>query len=125
MAVAGKFNIQVGSLKQSQMTGERSTVTQRIELSAEEAAGLGAVFAELKAKVAQRAPSELRDEALAQAEQLEHAVLCEPPSPRAIRRVVRWFLAHAPQLADTVTDVLATPVVGRQIEGGDTAAIER
>ena len=107
MAVAGKFNIQVGSLKHSQMTaGDRHAVSQRIGLSPEEVGELAAVFAELKSTIAGQLRGELRDEALAQAEQLEQAIVCEQPNRRAARRVVRWFRAHAPQLAGTVAGVL-------------------
>ncbi len=104
MAVAGKFNIQVGSLKQSQMTaGDRNAVGQRAGLSPEKVA---AVFAELKATIAEQIPGELRDEALAQAEQLEQAIVCEQPNRRTVRGVLRWFRVHAPQLAGTVSGVL-------------------
>lgn len=54
MAVAGKFNIQVGSLKRRTMTaGDRNAVSPRAGLSPE---ALAAVFAELKATISEQVP---------------------------------------------------------------------
>jgi hypothetical protein len=101
MAIAGKFNIQVGSLKQSR------------SLAAEDVAELRALFAQLKATIDERAPADLRRTALARAEQLEHAVLGEQPNPRTVGRTLRWFRAHAPALLPSVEAVLAHPLVER------------
>ncbi len=126
MAVAGKFNIQVGSLKQSQMiVGDRNTVTQHLGLSPQEAAELADVFAQLKSAIALQAPADRRAEAIAQAQQLQLAVVGEQPNPRAVRRVLRWFRAHAPQLAGTVTAVLVNPLVGKLVDGAGAAVSER
>jgi hypothetical protein len=124
MAVAGKFNIQVGSLKVSQLSG-RDPGAATAGLSAEEAAGLAALFAGLRSAVAEQVPEPLLRDALARTEQLEQAVVRERPDPRAVRRELHWFRNHAPYLARRVTEVLAHPLVGTLVERAGAPVADR
>jgi hypothetical protein len=121
-STSGKFNIQIGTVSESQVTiGDYNTVTQRVGLSAEEAAQLRTVFTDFKATVAEQAAPERRDEAVAQADELERAIVAEEPDPGRVRKVLRWFREHAPQLAGTALSVVVNPLVGKLVEGAGQA----
>jgi hypothetical protein len=122
MAVAGKFNIQVGSLKRSQFAGSGKPPAG---LSADEAAGIAELFTALRSTVAEQVAEPLRGDALARAEQLEQAVVRERPDPRAVRRELYWFRSHAPHLLRPVTDVLAHPLVRRVVERAGAPVSDR
>jgi hypothetical protein len=124
MAVAGKFNIQVSSLKRSQLDG-RGQGDARARLSADEAARLTELFAGLRCTVAEQVPEPLRGDALARADQLEQAVVRERPDPRAIRRELHWFRSHAPHVLRPVMDVLVHPLVGALVERAGAPVADR
>jgi hypothetical protein len=113
-------------VSQSQVViGDYNTVTQKVGLSAEEAAKLRGVFESFRSSVAQEAPPERRDEAVAQAEELERAVVSERPDAGRVRRVLRWFRENAPQLAGTVVSVVVNPLVGKLVEGAGEAIADQ
>jgi hypothetical protein len=117
-----KYNIQFGHVTESQfVVGDYNTVSQRRGLSPAQTAELRAIFADLKSSVAEGAPEELRGEALAKAGELEHALVNEQPDPGTVRRVLRWFKEHAPQLAGAVVSVVVNPLIGKVVEGAGSA----
>ena len=118
----GKFNIHIGDVSQSQVViGDYNTVTQKAGLSPEEAAKLRGLFEELRSSVEEEAPPERRGEAVAQAEELERAVVSERPDVGRVRNVLRWFRDNAPQLAGAVVSVVVNPLVGKAVEGAGEA----
>src|SRR5262245_5910948 len=123
---AGKFNIHIGDVSDSQVViGDYNTVTQKRGLSPEEAAKLRIVFEQFRSSVEQEAPPERRDEAVAQAEELERAVVSERPDAGRVRSVLRWFRDNAPQLAGTVVSVVVHPLVGKLVEGAGGAIADQ
>src|SRR3954451_752978 len=120
----GKFNIQIGSVSQSQIvTGDYATVSQQVGLSADEVDQLKATFDGLRDQVEAQAPPEQRDEALAQAAEVEAAVVAPQPDPGRFKRALAWFRANAPQLAGTVASVVVSPIVGKVVQtAGDAIA---
>jgi hypothetical protein len=123
---ASKFNIQFGNVSQSQfVTGDYNTVAQHVGLAPEETQQLREAFDGMKAQVAEQAPPEQRAEAVAQATELEKAVVAKEPDPGRVRTALRWFRDHLPQLAGTVAGVLVHPVVGKVVAAaGDAVAAE-
>ncbi|MFL5824956.1 MAG: hypothetical protein ACJ76V_00375 [Thermoleophilaceae bacterium] len=122
----GKYNVQFGNVTQSQVVvGDYNTVSQKVGLTPEEAAELKSVFGDLKTAVADQAPEDRRDEALAQAEELEQAVVATEPDPGRIRKVIRWFRDNAPQLAGTVASVVINPLVGKVVEAAGEAIADQ
>jgi hypothetical protein len=122
----GKFNIHIGDVSHSQVViGDYNTVTQKLGLSPEEAAKLRGVFEEFRSSVEEEAPPERRGEAVAQAEELERAVVNERPDAGRVRRVLRWFRDNAPQLAGTVVSVVINPLVGKVVEGAGEAIADQ
>jgi hypothetical protein len=123
---AGKFDIHIGDVSHSQVViGDYNTVTQKLGLSPEEAAKLRGVFEQLRSSVEEEAPPERRDEAVAQANELERAVVSERPDAGRVRRVLRWFRENAPQLAGTVVSVVVNPLVGKVVEGAGEAIADQ
>ena len=121
-----KFNVQFGNVTESQVVvGDYNTVSQRIGLSPEETAELRVLFSDFKSTVAESAPSDVRSEAVAQADELERAVVAEEPNAGTVRNVLRWFKEHAPQLAGAVVSVVVNPLVGKLVEGAGTAIADR
>jgi hypothetical protein len=123
---ASKFNIQFGDVSQSQfVTGDYNTVAQHVGLGPEETQQLRDAFAGMRAQVAEQAPPEQRAEAVAQAGELEKAVVAKEPDPSRVCKALRWFRDHVPQLVGTVSGVLVHPVVGKVVAAaGDAIAAE-
>ncbi len=123
---AGKFNIQIGDVSRSQVViGDYNTVTQKAGLTPEEAAKLRGVFEQFRSSVEKEAPPERRGEAVAQAEELERAVVSERPDVGRVRTVLRWFRDNAPQLAGAVVSVVVNPLVGKAVEGAGEAIADQ
>ncbi|MDQ4041546.1 MAG: hypothetical protein M3141_07320 [Actinomycetota bacterium] len=126
MTEAGKFNIQIGEVRDSTVTiGDYNTVVHNNRLSPEEAAELRGVFEGLRSEVADKAPPGERDEALAQTAELEEAVVAAEPDPGRVERVLRWFKEHAPELAGSVVSVVVHPLIGKIVEGAGEAIATR
>lgn len=123
---ASKFNIQFGNVSESQfVTGDYNTVAQYVGLAPEETQQLRDAFDGMRARVAEQAPPDQRAEAVAQAGELEKAVVAKEPDPGRVRTALRWFRDHLPQLAGTVAGVLVHPVVGKVLAAaGDAVAGE-
>jgi hypothetical protein len=118
----GKFNVHFGDVSQSQIViGDYNTVAQKVGLTPQETAELQSLFADLRTTVEEQAEAEQRGEALAQADELERAVVAEQPDPGRIRKVLGWFRDHAPQLVGTVVSVVVNPLVGKVVEGAGQA----
>lgn len=118
----GKYNVSFGDISQSQVVlGDYNTVSQRVGLTPEETAELQSVFSALRKSVSEQAQPEQRDEALARAADLEHAVVTEQPDPGRTRNVLRWFRDNAPQLVGAVLSVVVNPLVGKVVEGAGQA----
>jgi hypothetical protein len=123
---AGKFNIHIGDVSESQVViGDYNTVTQKSGLSPEEAAELRGVFEGFRSSVAEEAAPERRGEAVAQAEELERAIVSVQPDVGRVRKVLRWFRDNAPQLAGTVVSVVVNPLVGKVVEGAGEAIADQ
>ncbi len=122
----GKFNVSFGDVTQSQVVmGDYSTVSQSVGLTPQEVAHLQSLFTSLRSTVAEQAPPEQRDQALAQAQELERAVVAEQPDPGRIRKVLAWFKDNAPQVAGAVVSVVINPLVGKVVEGAGDAVADR
>jgi hypothetical protein len=122
----GKFNIQFGDVSQSQfVTGDYNTVAQHVGLAPEDVQLLRSAFDDLKAEVAAQAPPDKREEATAQAAEIEKAVVSKEPDPSRARKAIRWFREHLPQVLGTVASVLVNPIVGKVVSAaGDVVAKE-
>jgi hypothetical protein len=126
MTDQGKFNIQIGSVSQSQIvTGDYATVSQHVGLSPAEVDELRGTFDALKRDVAASVPPEQRDEALAQAAEVEAAVVAAEPDPSRFKRALAWFREHAPQIAGSVASIVVTPIVGKVVETAGEAVAAR
>jgi hypothetical protein len=113
----GKFNIKIGDLHQSQaVVGDHNTVTQNIGLTPKEAAELRGIFDDLRTKVVEKAPPEKRDAALAEAKELEAAIVTDKPKPDRVRQALAWFRDNAPELAGAVAGIVVNPLVGKVVE---------
>jgi hypothetical protein len=118
----GKYNISFGNVTNSQIvTGDYNRVAQTVGLTPDDVLALRSVFDDLRANVAAGAPPESRQEALAQAAELESALVAEKPDASRVRRALLWFRDHAPQLVGTVASVVVHPLVGRVVEGAGQA----
>jgi len=117
-----KFNIQItGDVNHSQVViGDYNEVSQRIGLSPEETTELRAVFDELRSAVAE-VPPDQRAKALAEANEVEAAIVTDQPQPQRVRQALVWFRDNAPQLAGAVLSVLVNPLVGKVVEGAGEA----
>ena len=123
---AGKFDIHIGDVSESQVViGDYNTVTQKSGLSPEEAAKLRGVFAGFRSSVEEEAPPERRGEAVAQAEELERAIVSARPDVGRVRMVLRWFRDNAPQLAGAAVSVVVNPLVGKAVEGAGQAIADQ
>ena len=121
----GKYNIQFRNVSHSQIQiGDYNIAAQKFGLTRQETAELKSLFDEARTKLEQQAEPEQRDEALAQAGELERAVVAEQ-DPGRIRTVLRWFKDHAPQLVATVVSVVVNPLVGKVVEGAGEAIADQ
>src|SRR5690242_8748750 len=113
----GKYSVTFGDVERSQVVvGDNANLTQSVGLSVDEARQLRELFADFRATVAQDAPAGVRDEAIAQADELEHAVADGEPDPGRVRRVLHWFRDYAPGLVGLAATVVIHPIVGKAVE---------
>ena len=83
------------------------------------------MIADLRAQVAQHAPTDKRDAALERVNELEEAITAEEPDLTTMEYVKKWFGKHLPQLAGVVTSVVVNPIVGKVVAAaGEVAAAE-
>ncbi|HEX2951807.1 MAG TPA: hypothetical protein VHV83_19910 [Armatimonadota bacterium] len=122
ISISGPVSGQVGigqHITQSQNIGGQQQITTN------EMTVLNQQFADLRSQVAAEAPSEQRDEALHQVDQLQQAITAPKPDVSTMVRVRDWFVTHLPMLAGTVLSVVVNPIVGKLVEaGGDMLADE-
>lgn len=123
----GKFAINIaGDVSQSQVVvGDYNTVSLKVGLSPEEVAELRAVFDGLRATVAAQAPPDRREAALAEAAELEAAIVTDHPQPSRVRKALTWFRDNAPELAGAVLSVVASPLVGKLAEKAGEAIADQ
>ena len=111
--------VAVGSgIRQVQMQGTPSPVSE-VEL-----AQVHALFAQLRAQVAELTPGEMRDRAVERVEELHEAVVAEQPDATALRHLTRWFVRTLPAVAGLVTGVFADPIVGRLVQAAGDGLVE-
>jgi hypothetical protein len=97
----------------------------RPEVTKADLAELRQILADLKAKVAAKAPPERKDAALERVKELEEAVTAGEPDLPTMEYVKRWFVKNLPDLAGAVTSVVVHPIVGKLVEtAGDALATE-
>jgi len=88
-------------------------------------AELQQILADLKAKVAAKAPPEKKDAALERVKELEEAVTAGEPDLTTMEYVKGWFARNLPDLAGAVTSVVVHPIVGKLVgAAGDALAAE-
>jgi len=91
----------------------------------DELAELRRLLVQLKARVAEEAPEEAKDEAVERVGELEEAITADTPDLTTMEHVKRWFATHLPKLAGLVTGVIVNPIVGKVVAaGGDALAAE-
>jgi hypothetical protein len=122
----GKFNITIGNLDHSQaVVGDNNTVTQNLGLTPKETAELRDAFGDLRAQVAAKVPAEKRDAALAEAKELEAAIVTDQPKPDRVRQALAWFRDNAPEVAGAVAGIVVNPVVGKVVEKAGKAIADQ
>lgn len=122
----GKYSIQMGDVSRSQVViGDYNTVSQTVGLTPRETEELRSLFGDLRGTVTARIEADQRDEALAQAAELEGAIVTEKPDPGRARKALSWFRDNAPQLVGAVVSVVVNPLVGKVLEGAGQAVAEQ
>ena len=122
---SGKYNVQFGDVSQSQIVlGDYNTVRQKFGLTPQDVAELGAAFNSLRSAIAEQVSPQLRGEAMAQAGELECAVVSEHPEPSRARKVLTWFRDNAPQVVGAVLSVVVNPLVGKIAEAAGNAVAD-
>jgi hypothetical protein len=112
-----KFNLKIGDVHGGQViVGDYAHVTQNVGLSAKEAAELRDVFGGLRTAVAEQAPPDKQEAALAEAKELEAAIVTDLPRPDRVRQALRWFRDNAPELVGAVVGIVVNPLVGKVVE---------
>ena len=90
-----------------------------------EADELNELFKSLYELVEKQAPSESKEAAIQQVDELQQAVTEEKPNLDRMEAVQNWFKKHIPRLAGAVTSVILNPLIGRLVESaGDLLAVE-
>lgn len=103
-------------IRQTQSVG-----TMDVRVSDAELDELRQEFAGLRRQVAEAAPPEARDRALAMVDELERDTVSEKPKPITMRYVRDWFAENAPKLAGAVTGLVVHPIVGKLVEAAGEA----
>jgi hypothetical protein len=107
------------------ITQVQSIGAARPQITEADLAKLRQILADLKAKVAAKAPPEKKDAALERVKELEEAVTAGEPDLTTMEYVKGWFAKNLPGLAGTVTSVVVHPIVGKLVEAaGDALATE-
>jgi hypothetical protein len=105
------------------VVGDHNTAIQRLGLTPAEIQQLTATLAGFHAQVAEQAPPEVRDAALAQAGELEEAVKNGDVS--RLKQAALWFARNAPRVGEAVASLVLTPIVGRLVGvAGDALVAE-
>lgn len=98
------------SIRQAQIQGTPPVVTE-VEL-----ARVHALFAQLRAQVAELTSGDMRASAIERVDELHEAVVAEEPDAAALRHLTRWFVRKLPEVAGVVTGVFADPIVGKLVQ---------
>ena len=122
MPPSEKYNVRIGSVSHSQVSiGDYNRL---VALTPDESAELRDLFGEFRTSVAESVAPDRRDEALAQADELERAVVSAAPDAGRARRALRWFRDNLPHVAATAVSVLVDPLVGKLVDAAGTAVAD-
>ncbi len=124
-----KFETHIGTVSGPVHTGQGDLLVDHWDaahgVSQAEIAHLRGLFENLRAQAAAEAPTELEEEAQAQVDALEKAVISDEPDVNAMKRVRDWFVEQLPSAAGAVTSLLVNPILGKLVETtGELAADE-
>jgi hypothetical protein len=118
-----------GNVSGQVAVGKNIAQTQRVgaraDLSDDEQAELARLFADLRSQVAAQAPPDQQQAAVERAQELEEALTADEPDLTTVQYVKGWFLKRLPDLAGIITGILVNPVVGKLVQSGGDAAVER
>ncbi|MDP8971549.1 MAG: hypothetical protein M3N52_13820 [Actinomycetota bacterium] len=89
-----------------------------VMVSDRDIAAAGALFADLRARVAADAPAERTQAALEKVDELQKAVTAKSPKISTMEYVRDWFADNVPKLAGVVTSVVVNPIVGKLVQAG-------
>jgi hypothetical protein len=82
-------------------------------------------IATLREAVRAVAPPDQREQAAKLVDELEDAIVAEPPKVSRMAFIRDWFSAHVPKLAGAVSELILSPLVRRIVAAaGDLAAAE-
>jgi hypothetical protein len=97
-------------------------VDKRTSISAQDAAALQALIANLREQVTREAPEDQREAALAKVDELD-AAIAPHPNVKRMQAIRNWFALHLPAMLGAVTSVFVDPLVGKIVEAsGEIAA---
>jgi uncharacterized membrane protein YgcG len=118
-----------GNVSGQVAVGKNIAQTQRVDggadLTDDERQGLAQLFADLRSQVAAQAPPDQQQAAVERAQELEEALTADEPDLTTVQYVKGWFLKRLPDLAGIITGILVNPVVGKLVQSGGDAAVER
>lgn len=110
-----------GQLAVGESIAQTSVSVVGAPLTDEEYAELKNVLNGLRAQVADEAPADARDSAIARVDELEEAITGERPDLTTMEYVKSWFAKHLPKLAGAVAAVLVNPLVGKLVASAGDA----
>jgi hypothetical protein len=97
-------------------------VDKRTTISAQDAAALQSLIANLREQVTREAPEDQRIAALSKVDELNEAIATKPSLHRMMA-IRDWFAVHLPAMLGAVTSVFVDPLVGKIVEAsGEIAA---
>jgi hypothetical protein len=97
-------------------------VDKRTTISAQDAAALQSLIANLREQVTREAPEDQRIAALSKVDELNEAIATKPSLHR-MTAIRDWFAVHLPAMLGAVTSVFVDPLVGKIVEAsGEIAA---
>lgn len=103
----------------------RQTSSIGAAVAADDRAAVAALVAELRRAVAEGAPPEQHDEAVAKVDELGEAVLADAPDVGKMSDIRTWFGVTVPALARAVKEMILNPVVVKLVEAaGEVAATQ-
>jgi hypothetical protein len=107
--------------------GENISQTQSVQagpsgFTKQELTTISELIDGLKRQVSSEAPPDKRQPALERLSELEQTITAQEPDVATLAYVRNWFVKNIPQVADSVTELLANPIFGK-VSGAAGAAI--